>query len=119
MKSSTSSQKISCSASSFLRLPWPPARHGVTIPVCESPAALYSVVMGISEWHLTCPRPWIYFLPIRREHGHEFGERCGAVEKLTLFSGLNGSARVQAQMIFERLCMYLRRRAAKENEGAR
>jgi hypothetical protein len=101
------------------RLPWPVPRQGVSIPVAESPLAAYSVTVGLSEWHLTCPRPWVYFLPTRREHGREFSERCGEVERLTLFSGLNGSARVQAQMIFERLCMYLRRRAAKENEGAR
>jgi len=91
----------------------------VLIPVAESPLAVYSLVVGVSEWHhLACPRPWVYFLPTRREHGRGFGERCGDVERLTLFSGLNGSARVQAEGIFLRICARLRELAVKEG-GAR
>jgi len=88
----------------------------VLIPVAASPLAEYFVTVGLSEWHLACPRPWLYFLPTRREHGRQFGERCGDVEKLTLFSGLNGAARVQAKAIFERMCVALRKVAAKEGE---
>lgn len=111
------SQKTSPRATSFSRLPWPHARQGVTVTICESQLAVYSVVIGLSEWHITCPRPWIYFLPTRRAHGREFGEPCGQSERLTLFRGVNGAARVQAQMIFGRMCADLRKFAAKEGRA--
>ena len=99
------------------RLPWPVSERGVAIPVCESPIASYSLGVGLSRWNLVDPCPWIYFRPERREHGRAFGGLCGDVEKLTLFRGMNGSAHVQAEAIFSRLCGGLRKLAAKE--GAR
>jgi len=90
----------------------------MVIPLCESRVAVYSVTVGLSEWALACPRPWVYFLPTRREHGREFGERCGDVEKLVLFCGLNGAARVQAGIIFARICGSLRKMAAREGQSS-
>ena len=111
------SQKISHSASRFPRLPWPPPKQGIHITICESRHAVYALVRGVSEWHLTCPRPWIYCLPTRHAHGRDFSERCGEPERLTLFSGVNEAARVQAQAIFERLAAHLCAVAARD--GAR
>jgi hypothetical protein len=43
-----------------------------------------------------------------------FPDLCGDVEKLVLLRGVTGAARVQAQVIFDRLCVALRQMAEKE-----
>jgi len=95
-------------------LPWPPPKPGVSIPVCESPAAMYSVYFGVSEWHLASPLPWLFFRPMRRERGRTFDTLAGDLEKLTLFRALNGDARRDAERIFQRMVTNLRGLAARE-----
>jgi hypothetical protein len=102
----------------ILSLPWPPPKPGISILIAKSPIAAYSIYFGMSEWHLVSPLPWFFFRPMRREHGKTFDALCGDMEKLTLFRGLNGDAKKQAQEIFTRLCRELRALAAKEG-GAR
>jgi hypothetical protein len=71
--------------------------------------------VGLSRWNLVDPCPWIYFRPEWRERSRAFGDLCAATEKLTLFRGLDNAARIQAQGIFKRLCVALRKLAAQEN----
>ena len=96
-------------------LVWPPSERGTHIPVCVSPLASYSVVVGLSEWALVDSRPWIYFRPDRRLKGRAFGEPFGKAERLTLFQGLNSHARRDAVRIFERICARLRVSSEKES----
>ena len=93
---------------------WPPPCLGVHIPVCESPIASYSVVMGLSNWALIESRPWIYFRPERRLKGRAFGDLCGEAERLTLFRGIDSRAKQDAERIFERICIRLRALSKKE-----
>jgi hypothetical protein len=94
-------------------LPWPPPRQGVLIRIAQSPVGVYCILFGYSEWHLVNPRPWLYFRPMRRLHGRTTAEPCGEMEKLTLFRGLNGDTRRDAEKIFARMAAHLRNLATK------
>jgi len=87
---------------------------GVLIHVAESLLAVYCVLFGYSQWHLVKPRPWLYFRPMKCLRGRTTGEPCGEVEKLTLFRGLDGDARHDAETIFARMAAHLSDLAAKD-----
>jgi hypothetical protein len=95
-------------------LPWPPPKTGALICVAESLLAVYCILFGYSEWYFVKPRPWLYFRPTKCLRVRTTGAPCGEMEKLTLFRGLNGDARHDAQTIFARVAADLRNLAAKD-----